>query len=311
MSKDATKPKKGLTPTEAYPALAEAISGGANTFSDLYFKREDMHPYGSHKGRSIPHMIDKYLASGSRHFVISSSGNAALAAGLYVNELNAKRTEETLITLEILAGKNIRKDKLEKLQSLRNEHVLVSMHERPLQVLFIKTKEAGAVGLRQSTDDTALEGYENLAEELSQIPDLAAIFIGTSSGTTAQALADYFIKNQSASKNKKSVEINIVQTPTCHPLVTTQDETSEKSIADAIVDQIAHRKQVLLPLIEKTGGTGWITTNESLRIAQDLSKKHAGVDISTNSALSVAGLMNAIYTGKKWPGSVVCMICGD
>ena len=31
---------------------------------DLYFKREDLHPYGSHKGRSITVMIDIYIKEG-------------------------------------------------------------------------------------------------------------------------------------------------------------------------------------------------------------------------------------------------------
>ncbi len=314
---------KNVTPTEAYPALADALSGGIKAFTGLYFKREDLHLYGSHKGRSIPHMIDVYLAEGARHFVVSSSGNAALAAGLYVNKLNAKKEfAAEPVMLEILAGKNINPKKLEKLQALRNEHVLVSMHERPLQVLFMKTKEAGAVPLRQSTDDIALEGYESLARELSEIPDLSAVFIGTSSGTTAQAIAHYFIAQKKSGKLGSTIpEIHIVQTESCHPISeafieTTGEflpdtETSEKSLADAIVDKTAFRKAVLVPMLEKTGGAGWIVTNESIRIAQELSKKHAGITISTNSALSVAGVMNALYTGKTWKGNIVCIVCGD
>jgi threonine synthase len=88
--------------------------------------------------------------------------------------------------------------------------------------------------------------------------------------------------------------------------------TDEISIADAIVDRIASRANVLMPLIEKTGGAGWIANNESIKIAQEIVKKYAGgLVISANSALSVAGLMNAVYTGRTWNGTVVCMICGN
>jgi len=48
-----------ITPLEHYPTLAKAIG-----VSDLYFKREDLHPYGSHKGRSIPVMINNYYKKG-------------------------------------------------------------------------------------------------------------------------------------------------------------------------------------------------------------------------------------------------------
>jgi threonine dehydratase len=323
---------KPITPHESYPDLAREIG-----VTSLYFKREDLHPLGSHKGRSIPHMIDKGLADGIRHFVISSSGNAALAAGLYVKGLNEKvksakeNFDENCITLEILAGKNINTHKLAKLQALKDEHILISVQDRPLQMLFQKTKDPNVRSLRQSTDPVALEGYASLARELAEIPDLEAIFIGTSSGTTAQALAQYFLKNghvhdKDNNKNKENthttaVEIHIVQTPSCHPLITALEKsqqkmkseiTSEISIASAIIDRTAERASVLVPLIEKTGSTGWIADNESIKIAQEIVKKHTGgLIISPNSALSVAGLINAVYTGRTWRGAVVCMICGE
>jgi threonine dehydratase len=315
-----------ITPQTSYPELAAAIG-----VPILFLKREDLHPLGSHKGRSIPHMIDAHLAAmaqegsgeagSNAHFVISSSGNAALAAGLYVKELNKKNEgkNEKLVDLDILVGQNINPKKLAKIQALRDDNVSVAIHDRPLQVLTVKTHEdASLKSLRQSVDDSALDGYEVLARELAEIPDLAAIFIGTSSGTTAQALAEYFIKNKSDTKKQSPVEVHIVQTPSCHPMVASVEvsKTSEKSIADAIVDQVAHRKGALLPLLEKIGGAGWIADNESIRIAQELVQKHTkdgntGVAISTNSALSVAGLMNAVYTGRSWKGAVVCIIAGE
>ena len=290
-----------ITPQTSYPDLAAAI--GVET---VFLKREDLHPLGSHKGRSIPHMIDAHLATvptgaGKPHFVISSSGNAALAAGLYIKELNKK----TPVTLEILVGQNINQKKLTKIQALRDDNISVAIHDRPLQILTVKTHEDPSIkSLRQSTDDSALVGYESLAAELTEIPNLQAVFIGTSSGTTAEALAQYF---------EKDVEVHIVQTPSCHPMVELIDagDAADKSIADAIVDQVAHRKAALLPLLEKTGGAGWIADNESIKIAQELVQKHADLPISTNSALSVAGLMNAVYTGRSWDGAVACIIAGE
>ncbi len=311
-----------ITPQTSQPELATAIGVSA-----LFLKREDLHPFGSHKGRSIPHMIDAHLSSvmasslAVPHFIISSSGNAALAAGLYVKELNLNRKNASgtgnLIILDILVGNNIAPHKLSKVQALRDDTINVSIHDRPLQVLTVKTHEDPTLqSLRQSTDDTALAGYESLARELAEIPDLGAIFIGTSSGTTAQALADYFLKNKTGSKNQ--VQVHIVQTSSCRPIADmfgsdaeANTETEEKSIADAIVDRVAHRKNTLVPLIEQTGGFGWIVDNQSIITAQELVEKHAGISISTNSALSIAGLMNAVYTGHSWAGAAVCIIAGE
>ncbi len=81
-------------------------------------------------------MIDKYIEDGFHHFAISSSGNAALAAGLYIKKLNKKRKDK--IILEILLGRNIEKDKLEILEKLKDENILLSIHDRPLQALYMK-----------------------------------------------------------------------------------------------------------------------------------------------------------------------------
>lgn len=289
-----------LTPQEKYPDLAKVIG-----FDNLYFKREDMHPYGSHKGRSIPVMMDTYYKAGERNFAISSSGNAGLASALYTKELNSKNKEQA--NLDIYVGNHVNQNKLAKLQKLTDEHIRIFKKERPLQALNLAVQE-GKRTLRQSVDDTALIGYESLAKELAGIKDLGAVFVGTSSGTTAQALAQYFLDK------KLKVQIHIVQTSSCHPMSSafeSYDGPDEPSIADAIVDQTALRKDKLISLIQKTGGRGWFATNENIITAQELTLKHAGLNISTNSALSVVGAMQASYAGYEIKGAVVCLICGE
>jgi threonine synthase len=289
-----------ITPNEQYTELAKSIG-----YDDLYFKREDLHPYGSHKGRSIPVMIDHYYKNGVRKFAISSSGNAALAAALHIKKINGINTDKA--SLEIFVGNNVNETKLAKIKTLidseSTKYIKLSKVERPLQSLLEATKN-GAQSLRQSDDDIALIGYEELAKEIAEIPNIGAIFIGTSSGTTAQALAKYF---------DSKVQIYIVQTSSCHPM---SDEFSkceiinETSVADAIVDKIALRRSALISLIRKTGGYGWCASNQDIENAIDITKKNTGILISNNSALSVAGAMLAKKAGYKINGTVVCMICG-
>ncbi len=288
-----------VTPHEKYEDLTKEL--GLPESSPVYFKREDLHPFGSHKGRSIPHMIDEKMKSGCTHFVISSSGNAALAAAMYMKKINGSGKT---IQLEIFAGKNIDTQKLAKLEALKDSNILLSIQDRPLQNVFVKTQDPSIQSLRQSEDETALVGYAELAEELLEIPKLSAVFIGTSSGTTAQALGEYF------RKNNKKVEVHIVQTSSCHPIADNFVEnfsSEEKSIADAIVDKVAHRKHATSAAVSG----GWIVMNDEIRGAKDIVKRTTRLEISNNSALSVAGLMQAVYTGKEFDGAIVCVICGD
>lgn len=287
------------TPNEPHPALAKKLD-----ISSLFFKREDLHPYGSHKGRSIPFMIDHYYEKGDRSFALSSSGNAALAAALHARKL---RDSGRKIGLDIFVGQHIAPAKLKKLQALATAEIRVLQKERPLQGLTAAIDE-GARSLRQSTDDVALTGYRTLAEELSLIPDLGAVFVGTSSGTTAEALAKFFIESG------KPVQVHVVQTSSCHPISAAFEEydgPDEKSVADAIVDLTAKRKPALVPLVKKSGGHGWFATNDDIEGAIALSEKHAGFSISPNSALSLVGAMQAAYRGWEFGGAVACLIGGE
>lgn len=290
-----------ITKNELQPRLASALE-----LKEVFFKREDLHPYGSHKGRSIPVMIDTYARQGHVHFAISSSGNAALAAAFHISKLNSEN--KSALKLDILVGQKISQKKLKKLEQFANENIRITMHDRPLQRLFTLTQENKIQSLRQSTDPYATVGYHDLADEILQIPNLRAVFIGTSSGTTAQGLLERF------QALTASVEVHIVQTTSCHPIAdhfVNDQVIDEISIADAIVDHTAQRKDIVIPLIEKSGGNAWIVSNEQIKSAQDISLKNTDITLSTNSALSVAGLMQAVYTGHTWDGSVLCVICGD
>ncbi len=311
------------TPQQSYPELAAALG-----VPELYLKREDLHPYGSHKGRSIPHMVKTYFKmDGIRDFVISSSGNAALASVHAVLQHN-KNNPGKEIALKIFIGKKIEPTKLKWLHSKsQSDHrITVEQVDNPKQQAFLIDKAGSAKYLRQSTDDIALEGYHQLADELVKIQNLEAVFIPTSSGTTAQALGEAF------EAMGRKIQIHIVQTTACHPMAEVFLQTSPLvppqrdpamaviggsgrgvtgSIASAIVDHIAHRKEKVLESIKASGGSGWIAGDEDIQAALNLVRKKTGLVISPNSALSVAGANQAVQTGWNFSGSAACLITGQ
>lgn len=304
------------TPLSKHQNLAKTLGLSV----PLYFKREDLHPLLSHKGRSIPIMIDHYLKAGWTDFVISSSGNAALAAGLYIKKINLKRKNK--ITLRIFVGENIDKEKLKILKNLskkinrgippltsfgRND-IEISQTKNPKQQAFQIDKKGEAKILRQSTDESALIGYEELAKELSKIKNLSAVFIPTSSGTTAQGLYEGF------KKLKINPQIHIVQTTACHPIVSAIHKltptTTKTSLANAIVDNIAHRKEKVIDAVKNSNGAGWIATDNEISKAIKITNKLEKIKLSPNSALSVCGIQSAIKQKIHFDGPVVCLITG-
>lgn len=285
-----------------------AIAQACNVNGDVFLKREDQHKYGSHKGRSIPPMVKKYFKEeGITNYVISSSGNAALAAIHAIQVHN--RNNPSKLKLTVFVGLNIDKAKLKMLLGIIEDvNITLEQVERPKQTAFQIDKEGTAKLLRQSTDENALAGYFELAQELDKIPNLQAIFIPTSSGTTAQGLGEAF-QTEFLEQNP---QIHIVQTTSCHPIAETFDTdfTEADSVAGAIVDKVAHRKEEVLKNIESSKGSAWIVSNEEIATAQELAKNGCHVAMSANSALSIAGLKKAADHGFKFDGNVVCLITG-
>lgn len=276
----------------------------------LYFKRDDLHPFGSHKGRSLPLMIEHWVKEGQNDFVISSSGNAALAAAKAINEYNREYPEKKL-KLTIYLGKKINPEKLEKIKTESNSEVIIKQIAAPKQAAFLAQKSKNKKLLRQSIDDSALLGYQSLAEELAQIPELAAVFIPTSSGTTAQGLHRAF------KKLGINPQIHIVQTPNCHPFVKTdnqnqsmKEEGGETSLASAIVDKVGHRAKQISQILAESGGKGWLATNNEIAQAMNMVKETENINLSPNSALAVVGLKKAVQSGQQFNGPVVCLITG-
>ncbi len=298
------------TPQTPVPELATALG-----VPELWLKREDLHHFGSHKGRSIPYMIDHYWHKEQvTKFVISSSGNAALAAARYVQHHNLNNPDAQ-ITLQIFIGPKIPAEKETLIRALTDQNITVEQVENPRQAAFQVDAKGEAKLIRQSTDDLALKGYAELAAELNHIPNLQAIFIPTSSGTTAQALAEAF------QTLDQKPQIHIVQTQAVHPIAdafkTVMCPTHgaympdpDTSIAGAIVDKIAQRKFAVINVVQKSNGSGWIVTDNEIIGAQKLVKEKIDLEISPNSALAIAGIALATQTRQKFSGAIVALITG-
>lgn len=282
-----------MTPAEEYQKLA----GVLGLSSPLLFKREDLHPYGSQKGRSIPHMIRMYAKHGASRFAISSSGNAALAAAHATLAYN-EEFPETPISLEIFVGENVNKAKLARLEEFSGKAISISQVERPKQAVHKLNKSGEAKALRQSKDDSALAGYKELADELLPLKP-TNLFVPTSSGTTAQALAELM----------PETDIHIVQTSKVHTLAGQFDSNftlSDSSVADAIVDIVGERKIAMSKVVKH----GWVVDDSEINEAIALTKEHTDVELSANSALAVAGIKKALASGENFSGPAIALITG-
>lgn len=321
--KDRLSDDEGNTPLESYPKLAAKI--GVET---LHLKREDKNPTGSHKDRMMAYMMSMYGGNSNPDgigpqfsFAISSSGNAAISALSYGGFYNAK--------LYIFISPNTPQSKIDRLRKTVRELTLSQTRQQMIteedesspfpKVFYTDTPSSDAfkfakdnklVLLRGSTDKYATQGLRTIAKELvDSAKTISDIFIPCSSGTTVAAIYEGFIKMGITAG--KIPRIHAVQTTAVHPIAQDFDtdfKPTEKSIAKAIVDKVAHRKTEVTQILKATKGSAWAVSDEEIDYASLLLEKE-GVICSNEGAMTLAAIIKAKKAGWEIT-KPICIITG-
>lgn len=279
--------------------------------AELHAKMEMFNPTGTHKDRSLAPWILHYKNNGEKELVISSSGNSALSAAKYSKECGLK--------LYIFLSASVDPKKLEKIKKYKNTFLNISKTPKSDAIKF--SKNMRLVNLRSSLDDKALEGYKAITHELSQqLPRADNIFVPTSSGTTLEGM--YLGYKE---KGVKPPSFYVVQTARVHPIASCFDKNFSKervSYADAIVDNIAHRKNIVTDVVKETKGGGYVVSNNELEEARKIlanvtfsesdpastRSDHRELDVGWQSILSFAGFLKYVR-GKPAEASTKISVC--
>ncbi|MCA9383241.1 pyridoxal-phosphate dependent enzyme, partial [Candidatus Dojkabacteria bacterium] len=235
------------------------------------------------------YQLSHHYNNGVKSFVISSSGNAAVSAAAYAALVD--------IELDIFVAEKVNPVKLQLIEKHTNNNIRVRQSKKPKSDAIKFASENNAFNLRGSLDHNAVIGFKTIAYELAeQAPDTDAIFIPCSSGTSSVGIAEGFHESD------MNVRINVCQTTKIHPIAKEYDsdyQMSVSSMADAISDRVAHRKQQVTELIESTGGFGWVISDDELLKARKLLPL-VDFEISNNSLLSLAGLIKSLEAGNSY-----------
>ncbi|HEX9804432.1 MAG TPA: pyridoxal-phosphate dependent enzyme [Candidatus Dojkabacteria bacterium] len=264
-------------------------------FDDLkiFIKREDQNPNGSFKDRSIAFMMSRYFEEGINDFTISSSGNAAISAANYSKLNNFKLT--------IFVSENLKGEKRDIINNIDQnfDNVGVQFVKRPKSDAIKYSRENNSKLLRASDDDLAVSGYKTISYELAdENPDIDAIFIPTSSATSTVGIYEGYKE-----LGIHPPEIHIVQTEKIHPIAKEFDKNFSEttaSIANCVVDRVAKRKAQVMKILEETGGSGWVVSDDLIRNALEITQEIGIENDSPNSHLSLAGFIKAFKEGRDF-----------
>ncbi|MCB0510047.1 MAG: hypothetical protein KDC82_04730, partial [Bacteroidetes bacterium] len=127
--------------------------------------------------------------------------------------------------------------------------------------------------------------------------EIDAIFVPTSSAT---GLIGIYLGYKEIIKDYPQIKIpsfHAAQTEKIHPIAREFDSDfseNENSIAGAISDRVAHRKDAAKEIIKETKGSGWVLSDEDIKNAIELNKS-LGIDYdSPNSNLALAAYIKAL-----------------
>ncbi|MCA9381540.1 pyridoxal-phosphate dependent enzyme [Candidatus Dojkabacteria bacterium] len=265
----------------------------------LYIKHEEQNPTGSWKDRGTAFKISQLLNDGINEAVISSSGNAAISFLKYANHIGNFK-------MHIVVSPNVneKKNELIKEQAAFGAHEIY--YEPKARSMAAKiSAENNIPNLRASTDLDILKGYWSLGLEIydeiikNNREKNHVILCAVSSGTTAVGVVQGI--NLKIEKEVNMPKFIFVQTSECHPLVS-DDNKSEESLADAIVDKALLREPQLNKILKQTNGQAIAIDNLQLIEAKQWLESR-GETLSYTSSLPIAAMLelernfeNTIFT---------------
>lgn len=262
---------------------------------EIIFKREDLNPTGSLKDRGLAYQVSKAFSEGKKNLLLSSSGNAAIAAAAYC--------QIAKIGLQVFISPKVNS---KKLAEIRKYSPLIVFSNRPLSDSIKVAKKEGFFNLRPSTEAIGPEGYKTIALEIvrdyGRIED---IFLPVSSATAMVGIYKGF----------KSLgflpRIHACQSTKVFSIAGAFDKDytpTPTSLVEALVAKFTPRKEEALEIIRESGGFGWVIGDGEVgKAAEWLEQKQ--IVTSEEGALALAAIWKARRKSFML-GKLVCLLTG-
>ncbi|MHB1575567.1 MAG: PLP-dependent lyase/thiolase [Candidatus Dormibacteria bacterium] len=242
---------EGDTPLQEAPELAAALG-----VPGLRLKREDLSPTGSHKARSLGLLVSDLLARGQDQAVISSSGNAAVAAAAYAREAGIK----VLCLISPLTPRV-------KLEAILEQPVTVVASSQPVVLLHHASTSWGLVDLRASTNPLGPAAYRGIAAELAESGPWLAVFTFANSGATALGIHRGF-----QLMGEPQPQLHVVEGWPGGEMTRPWYRDAEEHLPSGVGD-LGTRRSRLAPAVRRamrqSGGRGWRVSREEMEAVRE------------------------------------------
>jgi threonine dehydratase len=263
----------GHTPLQADAALARWAG-----VDRLWVKREDLNPTGSHKDRGAARQIAACQERGHAVAVISSSGNAALAA--------AARGSIAGVTVVALLSPLTEPARAAAIRAAGGRVVVTT---KPINFTLRLSRVCGWPDLRPSQSVEALEGFAGLGEELAvELAEGVALLGYASSGTTFQAVG------AALREAGRGLPLHPVQAGLVNGLSREFGRPGDgrRSLVGDLGVKVSARAGEVVDLVRRSGGEAWWVDDASIAEAGQ-ALRASGHAVAPECWAALAGLRMA------------------
>ena len=284
----------------------ENIPADQGVDAEIFVKYEGLNPTGSFKDRGMCMAVTKAVEEGSKAIICASTGNTSAAAAAY-----AARAGITAFVL-IPEGK-IALGKLA--QAMMHGAVVIQINgnfDAGMQ-LVKEVGEEAPVTIVNSINPYRLQGQKSAAfeivEELGAAPDYHCLPVGNAGNISAHWIGyTEYADDGIISKLPKMVGY---QADGSAPFIRGEMVDDPDTVATAI--RIGHPQSWDKAWKVKDESDGWFDecSDEEILAAQKLLAEKEGVFYEPASAISIAGVLRDLKSGKIPAGSrIVCTLTG-
>jgi threonine synthase len=293
---------EGDTPLIRLENIPREIGGRV----EVFVKYEGLNPTGSFKDRGMTMAVTKAVEEGSRAIICASTGNTSAAAAAY-----AARAGITCFVL-IPDGK-IALGKLA--QAMIHGACVIQIQgnfDAGMQLVKDVAREA-PVTIVNSINPFRLQGQKTAAfeivEELGGAPDFHCLPVGNAGNITAYWMG--YSEYAAAGLAKARPRMVGYQAAGAAPFIRGAMIDNPETIATAI--RIGHPQSWDLAWQVNKESNGWFDacSDEEILAAQKLLAEKEGVFCEPASAISLAGMLRDVRSGKIPDGSrIACTLTG-
>jgi len=292
---------EGATPLLALERISRHLGGKVRLFA----KVEGMNPTGSFKDRGMTVAISQAIAEGAKAVVCASTGNTSASAAAYAGRAGLRcfvLIPEGKIALGKLAQANVHGAVVVQIRG-NFDKGLELVRELPDQI---------PITIVNSINPWRIHGQKTgafeIVDDLGEAPDFHCLPVGNAGNITAY-WAGYCEYLDEAAQRPTMVGY---QAAGAAPLVHGSPVASPETVATAIRIGNPASWSGAMSAVDESKGWLDVCTDDEILSAQRMLAKCEGIFCEPASAISIAGMIRDIRSGKIPEGSTVsCILTGN